>query len=217
MIKTILSISSLVIGIVIYLFSTLSGTIQGTAKPITQMIQTQDNIYANNSRIRLWVHFYSKVDSSALNNEQGREFYTYPFIQRLIKNGIPIERAKIYTEIPEIESKWKVHAVSSRGAIGIWQVMGPTARHYKFKDTDMFDPVIASNCACQYIAYLDSLFSGDVPSVLFSYNGGENNMLKLFKKYKTNDPWLIPFTSAETQEFAPKILAAYLCTKEHSK
>ena len=217
MIKTILSISSLVIGVSIYLFSILSGTIQGTAKPVTQMIQTQDNKYIVNTRVQLWMHYYSKVDSSALNNAQGREFYTYPFIQRLTKNGIPIERAKIYAEIPEIESKWKVHAMSSRGAIGIWQVMGPTARRYKFKDTDMFDPVTASDCACRYIAYLDSLFSGDVASVLFSYNGGESNTLKLFKKYKTSDPWLVPFPSAETQEFAPKILAAYLCTKGNQK
>jgi soluble lytic murein transglycosylase-like protein len=216
LIRTTLIIGSFVVGTLLSLFGIFSGINKETAQvPIAKAIQIVEDKYSTNTRVQQWVHYYSKVDSTPLNNVHGRNFYTHPIVQRLLKQGIPIERAEIYAEIPEIESKWKNHVISSKGAVGLWQVMPNTARQYHFGIPDLSDPVTATNCACQYIKYLDSLFSGDVASVLFSYNGGENNTLKLFKKYKTRDPWLIPFPSPETQDFAPKVLAAYLRMKEY--
>jgi hypothetical protein len=172
------------------------------------------SVYSENIRIQQWKHYYTSVDNSSLNNVHGREFYTYPIVQSLLKNGIPMERAEIYAMLPEIESKWNIRAVSNKGAIGLWQIMGPTARRFHFKEIDMYDPVLATKCATQYLTYLDSLFSGDVAAVLFSYNGGESGVKSLAKKYKTDNVWMIAFSTQETHEFAPKVLGAWLCKKE---
>ena len=217
LIRNIIVISSFVVGVFLSLFGIFSGTSKEPAQiPVAKAIQVVEDKYSTNTRVQQWVHYYSKVDSTPLNNIHGRNFYTHPIVQRLIKQGIPIERAEIYAEIPEIESKWKVHAISNKGALGLWQIMPATARRYHFKEQDMYDPVIATECACQYLAFLDSLFSGDVAAVLFAYNGGEGAIASSSKAYRTKDTWLIAFSSQETYNFAPKVLGAWLCKKEHS-
>jgi len=175
-----------------------------------------------NTRTMQWKHFYD-IDTSIYTikrrqeTAERREFYFNTIKLKLIRAGIPEDRAEIYAEIPTVESAWKLNAVSSANAWGMWQIMNTTANRYHFSHDDMRDPVQATKCAIYYISFLDSLFNGDASKVLFAYNGGENNVLLGLKEFQTGNAWYIDFKRRETYDFAPKVLGAWLHQKTLQK
>jgi hypothetical protein len=162
----------------------------------------------NNIRIQQWRHYF-EVDSSHINRER-REFYYGTVKQMFLDAGFSEAKARIYAEMPTVESNWKATAKSKAGALGLWQFMPATALEYGVKEEDLKDPFISTVIAINYIKDLDSLMHGDVARVLFSYNGGLGIVNSHMDKYQTKDVWLIPFASRETYDFAPKVIGAYL-------
>lgn len=173
-----------------------------------------DSVYAHNTRVQQWRHYYDAIDVETKYEKYAKYFYTDTFIKHLIDKGIPIERAQIYAAIPGVESKWKLHARSSQGAMGLWQIMPNTAKRHKYAPDDMYDPVLATHCAIEHITFLDSLYSGDVAAVLFAYNGGEKTVNDAMKKFKTKNTWLIDFNNRETYDFGPRVLGSWLHNKK---
>lgn len=180
--------------------------------PINQI--SAINTYATNTRVLQWKHYFENVQNKTVETKRSREFYHAAVLQQLLNGGIPQERAEIYAEIPDIESMWRPSAVSSHGALGLWQIMPNTAIRYGFRPADMYEPAKATCCAVKYILFLDSLHNGDAAAVLFSYNGGETGVAKQAKAYQTTNYWLVDFASRETYDFAPKVLGAWLHNKK---
>ena len=71
-----------------------------------------------------------------------------------------------------VESGYSARAMSAKGAIGLMQLMPPTAR--RFGVADAYDPLQNIRGGARYLRYLLDMFGGDVDLALAAYNAGEN-------------------------------------------
>jgi hypothetical protein len=104
-------------------------------------------------------------------------------------------RADLIRAVIAVESEFDAHAVSSKGAQGLMQLMPFTAR--RFGVMNAFDPRQNIFGGVQYLRFLLDLFSGNVSLALAGYNAGENAVLR----HKGIPPY------RETQGYVRKIQA----------
>ena len=126
----------------------------------------------------------------------------------------PIEVQRVINEVaalvkisPELlhaviatESRYDSRAVSSRGAIGLMQLLPATAKRFGAIDPYATrDNVLAG---ATYLKWLMAMFPDDLELVLAAYNAGEQAVLKAGRR-------IPPF--AETQAYVPRVLAYLRC------
>lgn len=95
------------------------------------------------------------------------------------------------------ESAYNPRAVSPKGATGLMQLMGPTAKRYGVEDR--FNPEQNVDGGVRYLVDLLKMFD-DVKLALAAYNAGEGAV----ERYNRTIP---PFR--ETQAYVKKVLAHY--------
>ena len=71
----------------------------------------------------------------------------------------------------KVESNYNAHAISSKGALGLMQLIPSTAR--RFGVSDAFNPVQNIQGGARYLRYLLDLYNEDYPLALAAYNAGE--------------------------------------------
>ncbi|MCX6627549.1 MAG: lytic transglycosylase domain-containing protein [Candidatus Solibacter sp.] len=71
----------------------------------------------------------------------------------------------------KVESNYNPHAISSKGALGLMQLIPATAR--RFGVSDSFNPVQNIQGGARYLRYLLDLYHEDYPLALAAYNAGE--------------------------------------------
>ena len=71
----------------------------------------------------------------------------------------------------KVESNYNARAVSSKGALGLMQLIPSTAR--RFGVSDAFDPVENIQGGARYLRYLLDLYNDNYPLALAAYNAGE--------------------------------------------
>ena len=116
-----------------------------------------------------------------------------------------VERAAAQHSLPsalihsviKVESNYNPAAVSSKGALGLMQLIPSTAR--RFGVLDAFDPADNIQGGAKYLRYLLDLYGGDYPLALAAYNAGEGAVAK----YGTVPPY------PETQNYL-KLVARQL-------
>jgi len=97
------------------------------------------------------------------------------------------------------ESHNDPRAISSKGAMGLMQLMPATAS--KFKVADPFDPVESTLGAARFLDYLrDQEDCKDIPMLLAAYNAGQGAV----KQYHGIPPY------AETRRYVRTVLRLYL-------
>jgi membrane-bound lytic murein transglycosylase D len=123
-----------------------------------------------------------------------------------------------------IESGFSSSARSTASAVGYWQFIRGTGKHYKLEINKMIDerrdPILATQAAAEYFKDLFKLFNSWYLSMA-AYNVGEGRVLKVVKKYKTNDFWELSRNKRalpqETDNYVPKYIAAKLIAKNPDK
>jgi soluble lytic murein transglycosylase-like protein len=98
-----------------------------------------------------------------------------------------------------VESAYNQAARSTKGAIGLMQVLPETALRYGVADPAI-SPEANLRAGTRYLSYLMGLFDNRFDLVLAAYNAGENAVLR----YGLRIP---PFR--ETQQYVPAVLAKY--------
>lgn len=123
-----------------------------------------------------------------------------------------------------IESGFSPQAFSHASAVGYWQFIRGTGKRYKLKINQLIDerrdPVLSTQAASEYFKDLYGLFNSWYLSMA-AYNVGEGRVLKVTRKYRTNDFWELSRNKRalprETDDYVPKYIAAKLIAKNPDK
>lgn len=170
---------------------------------------------------RLWpLILLILIVALSFNNERiGKKFYQFPNPE-LIVYYAQVNQVDPYliAAVIKTESNFNSKAVSSKGAVGLMQLMPDTAKwiaeqmgEKNFKTEDLYNPETNIALGSWYLANLQKEFKGDAIIVLAAYNGGRGNVKKWLEKknwtgeHKTLDQ--IPFP--ETRQYVRKVLWNY--------
>ena len=99
------------------------------------------------------------------------------------------------------ESNYRTGAISSKGALGLMQVMPGTARSLGVNDPSrlLTDPELSLATGASYLKQLQGSFGNDVPAVLAAYNAGPGAV----RRYGRAVPY------AETKAYVAAIMTRY--------
>lgn len=192
----------MMLGFIFFEATSISRSSPSTSDTTTIMIADTNNV-----RVRQWRHYFNNVNHI---NEKRRSFYYKTVYEMLKSSGFSEQKSRIYAEIPSVESNWNSTAVSSSGAIGLWQIMPRTGEEYDISKEQLMDPYINTQVAIAFLQDMDTLMRGDIAKVLFTYNAGAGVVNSLLVSTRTDDVWMVAFPKQETYHFAPKVLGAYL-------
>ncbi len=135
--------------------------------------------------------------------------YSPLFTRILEEEGVPRELANL----PIIESKLEVEALSHKGAMGLWQFMAPTASIFGLRIDDEIDerkdPEKATRAAAKYLKQLNDRFDNWLLA-LAAYNCGPGNVSKAIRRAGgKKDFWEIrKYLPRETRYYVPRFIAA---------
>ncbi len=109
-----------------------------------------------------------------------------PMIERIFeKEKLPLELSRVVF----VESSFNIHAGSKVGASGLWQIMPAVARIFKYNDHSFdkrnhayYSTLVAARIFKENYHILKSW-----PLAVTGYNHGVGSLLKIIKKYKSND------------------------------
>lgn len=129
-----------------------------------------------------------------------------PYIYKIAEeNNVPKEIAVVAA----IESAFNPKAISSAGALGMWQFMEETAKDMGLDSKDRKDWKKSTKAAILYLKWLANSFDGDYELAILAYNGGIGNIKKTINKYQNSDPWFLISKKdlpEETREYLPKFI-----------
>ncbi|MBW1860699.1 MAG: transglycosylase SLT domain-containing protein [Deltaproteobacteria bacterium] len=126
--------------------------------------------------------------------------------------------------LPLIESGFKVRALSSARALGLWQFIPSTGYKYGLKRDEWVDERMdvtkATHAAIAYMKELHDMF-GDWTTVLAAYNCGESRVLRVIRNQNINyldNFWdLFEKLPYETARYVPRYLASLHIIKDPKK
>ncbi len=156
-----------------------------------------------------------------LHNEKNiKAFYKRSLVRG--ENFLPMMKAylmedglsDLFIYLSMIESGFSPAIVSSKKAVGLWQFMPATAKHYNLSVDKNFDercdPVNATNAAIDYLTKLHRQF-GKWYLAAMAYNCGEGRLEKAIKKAGSDELSVLidnrdKYLPLETREYIQKIL-----------
>lgn len=133
----------------------------------------------------------------------------FPIFERILKEHNMPDEIK-YLAI--VESGLKPRAISPSSAVGLWQFIPSTGRHYGLRiDSyidERLDPEKSTVAACRYLKWLYNSF-GDWQLALASYNCGPGYVSRARKRARVKgDFWQIyNHLPAETRSYVPQFIA----------
>jgi len=107
------------------------------------------------------------------------EYYVSAYAQHY-RVPVPLVRAVV-----EMESNWRACVVSSKGAVGIMQLMPVTARRLGVTDRCNINQNVSGGV--RYLAWLMRQFHGDLRLVTAAYYAGENIVGRRGLAYRNRD------------------------------
>lgn len=171
--------------------------------------QLQDQIGINPriERLRLW--YASNPRHVDAVSERSAPYIHY-IVERLAERDMPMELALL----PVIESAYDPQAYSPAHAVGLWQFIPSTGRHFNLRQTNWYDgrrDVTASTqAALNYLSRLHEMFNGDWLLALAAYNAGEGRVSRAIERNEKlglpSDYWNLSLPK-ETEDYVPKLLA----------
>jgi membrane-bound lytic murein transglycosylase D len=173
-----------------------------------------------NKLVLQWIDYFQGSGRPHMERYLSRSTRYMPAMKKILKEqGLPEDL--IYIAL--IESGFSSTAKSSASAVGYWQFIRPTGKHYGLRIDANVDErrdfVRSTEAAADYFKGLYNLF-GAWYLAIASYNVGENRVKNVVMKYHTRDFWKLARENKlpdETVNYVPKFLAARLIAKEPEK
>ena len=127
--------------------------------------------------------------------QQRRKAYA-PLISRIAREQRL--HPELLHAVVRVESAYDPRAVSSKGAVGLMQLMPATAERFGVSDRE--DPQQSLTGGASYLRELLALFDDDLTLALAAYNAGENAVIR-------NGNAVPPYP--ETQNYVRKVTSLY--------
>ena len=154
------------------------------------------------------------------NEKRIKAFYKRSLIRG--ENLLPMMRGNLMDDglsdlfiyLSMVESGFSPAVVSPKKAVGLWQFMPATAKHYNLSVCNSFDercdPVSSTNAAIDYLSKLHRQF-GKWYLAAMAYNCGEGRLAKAIKKAGSDALSVLvddrdKYLPLETREYIKKIL-----------
>lgn len=165
---------------------------------------------ASNPYVKNQYKWYSQNTDYLTRTLNRAQPYLYHIVSELEARELPL----VLALIPVVESDFNPNALSSSGAVGLWQLMPATARHLGVQRTSYYDGrrdlYDSTQAAIDYLSYLNRFFDGDWLLVMAAYNAGEGTVQNAIRKNqklgKKTDFWSLDLPR-QTKLYVPKILA----------
>jgi membrane-bound lytic murein transglycosylase D len=155
-----------------------------------------------------------------ISSYQRSAMYRPIILRELKKAGLPEELAWL----PLVESGFKINALSSARALGLWQFIPSTGYKYGLNRDDWVDERMdiekSTRAAIDYLKELHTMF-GDWLTVLAAYNCGEGRVMRTIASQHIN--YLDRFWDLyrklpyETARYVPRFLATIIVIKDPQK
>jgi len=111
------------------------------------------------------------------------------------------------------ESNGNARAESHAGALGLMQLMIPTATEMAGRPQaeplnreELFEPTLNLELGCRYLAYLGRLFDGDPRRILIAYNAGQGRLRGWERTGATTQEILDRHVPGETRAYVTRVL-----------
>ncbi len=169
-----------------------------------------------NDRVKEKIVFFQTEAKKPMTRWLKRSQKYLPMIRKIFADeGIPQDLAYL----PLIESGFNPNAYSWAHAVGIWQFIKPTAKHFGLKVNwwvdERRDPEKATYAAAKYLKKLYGIF-GDWYLALAAYNCGEGRVQRNMARQKIDNYWDLDLPT-QTENYVPLFIAALLIAKEPEK
>ena len=168
-------------------------------------------VHTEHPLVKKWLHYFTVREHERFQRFLNRGEYYRSFIEQQLKaHDLPKE---LYY-LAMIESGFRNRARSRARAVGIWQFMPRTGRHYGLRVDgyldERMDPVRSTAAAISYLQDLYRVYQSWWLAIA-SYNSGEVRVLRAIMKRNTRDFFELveqKVLPAETINYVPKFIAA---------
>ncbi len=159
--------------------------------------------------VKSYIRKYAIENPEKVSAILGRSAYYYPiFDHYLHTHGLPPE----IKHLAAVESALDPNAVSSSGAVGLWQFLPGSAGLFDLRMDAWLDErrdvYKSTEAACEYVSYLYRIFN-DWHLALAAYNGGPGAVEKAIARAggETNYWKLRPHMSKQMKIYVPAFIA----------
>ncbi|GFO56041.1 lytic transglycosylase [Geomonas sp. Red276] len=174
-----------------------------------------------NSKVDYFIRYFQNAGHSSFARWLSRSERYIPMMRSVLKKeGMPEDL--VYLAM--IESGFSPRAFSVASAVGPWQFMSGTGKHYALRIDPWIDerrdPLKSTVAAALYLKELYGLFNKDWYLAAAGYNAGENKILRAINMYNSRDFWELSkggYLKRETKDYVPKLIAAAIIAKEPAK
>ncbi|ELR69731.1 Membrane-bound lytic murein transglycosylase D precursor [Fulvivirga imtechensis AK7] len=174
-----------------------------------------------NNNVHAFVNYFAVKDRDYTRLMIKRKNLYFPLFEKYLKKyGIPEELK--YLSI--VESGLNPTAVSRAQAVGLWQFMSYTGRHFGLHQDwyidERMDPEKSTEAACRYLKQLYNMF-GDWELAIAAYNTGPGNIRRAIRRSGGKRTFweIYPYIHRETRAYLPQFIAiAYIMnySQEHN-
>jgi membrane-bound lytic murein transglycosylase D len=168
-----------------------------------------------NKTVLAFIQYFTVRDREYTKAMLRKEDLYFPLFEKyLAKYNLPDELK--YLSI--IESGLNPRAVSHAKAVGLWQFMHYTGKHYGLTTDwywdDRMDPEKSTEAACRLLADLYKMFN-NWELALAAYNSGPGTVMRANKKsgYKKDFWQIYPYLPRETRSYVPQFVAIIYAMK----
>jgi len=175
----------------------------------------------SNADVEKEIRSFQNYERDFFSSSYYRSLIYRPIISaELKKAGLPDE----LSWLPLVESGYKISALSSARALGLWQFIPSTGYKYGLNRDDWVDERMdiqkSTRAAIAYLKDLHAMF-GDWLTVLAGYNCGEGRVMRTIASQQIN--YLDRFWDLyqklpnETARYVPRFIATLLIVKDPAK